>query len=289
MCIRDSCDAVAEAQGELSTVSGIGGKRQELLQELGIADRQALADAPSDWLMQQLDERGIQQPELAIELIAQAKVQQRGIAEPLQAGNPDPLPELSDAPGVLLYDIESDPDARDDFLHGFLPLSRGADGRFEAAGSAPYRPILALREHGEDRLWLRLQRLLAAHPGWPVLHYGETEAIALKRMAERQNSEPPQGLVDLHQRVRQHWRLPVDSYGLKAVASWRGFRWSQPTAEGARCVLWWRQWRARRQRHQLDQILRYNRDDCLATWAVAQWLSNAAASGNDNSSPASSD
>jgi len=96
-------------------------------------------------------------------------------------------------------------------------------------------------------------------------------------------------LVDLHQRVRQHWRLPVDSYGLKAVASWRGFRWSQPTAEGARCVLWWRQWRARRQRHQLDQILRYNRDDCLATWAVAQWLSNAAASGSDNSSPASSD
>ena len=67
---------MAEAQGELSTVSGIGGKRQELLQELGIADRQALANAPSDWLMQQLEERGIQQPELAIELIAQAAVQQ---------------------------------------------------------------------------------------------------------------------------------------------------------------------------------------------------------------------
>ena len=94
---RRSCDAVAEAQGELSTVSGIGGKRQELLQEL-VADRQALADAPSDWLMQQLEERGIQQPELAIELIAQAKVQQRGIAEPLQAVI-DPLPELSEAPG----------------------------------------------------------------------------------------------------------------------------------------------------------------------------------------------
>ena len=158
-------------------MSGIGGKRQELLQELGIANRQALADAPGDWLLQQLEERGIQQPELATELIAQATVQQRGIAEPLQAGNPDPLPELHGAPGVLLYDIESDPDARDDFLHGFLPLSRGADGRFEAR-SAPYRPILALREHGEDRLWQRLQRLLAAHPGWPVLHYGETEAIA---------------------------------------------------------------------------------------------------------------
>ena len=279
---RRSCDGVAEAQGELSTVSGIGGKRQELLQELGIADRQALADAPGEWLMEQLESRGVQQPELALELIAQAAVQQSGIAEPLQTDNPEPLPELTRAPGVLLYDIESDPDARDDFLHGFVPLSRRTDGSFEPAETATYRPILALREHGEDRLWLRLQRLLAAHPGWPVLHYGETEAIALKRMAERQNGAPPQGLIDLHQRVRQHWRLPVDSYGLKAVASWRGFRWSQPTAEGARCVLWWRQWRERHQRHQLDQILRYNRDDCLATWAVAQWLSNSAAAGKDS-------
>ena len=223
---RRSCDGVAEAQGELSTVSGIGGKRQELLQELGIADRQALADAPGEWLMEQLESRGVQQPELALELIAQAAVQQSGIAEPLQTDNPEPLPELTRAPGVLLYDIESDPDARDDFLHGFVPLSRRTDGSFEPAETATYRPILALREHGEDRLWLRLQRLLAAHPGWPVLHYGETEAIALKRMAERQNGAPPQGLIDLHQRVRQHWRLPVDSYGLKAVASWRGFRWS---------------------------------------------------------------
>ena len=279
---RRSCDGVAEAQGELSTVSGIGGKRQELLQELGIADRQALADAPGEWLMEQLESRGVQQPELALELIAQAAVQQSGIAEPLQTDNPEPLPELTRAPGVLLYDIESDPDARDDFLHGFVPLSRRTDGSFEPAETATYRPILALREHGEDRLWLRLQRLLAAHPGWPVLHYGETEAIALKRMAERQNGAPPQGLIDLHQRVRQHWRLPVDSYGLKAVASWRGFRWSQSTAEGARCVLWWRQWRARHQRHQLDQIFRYNRDDCLATWAVAQWLSNSAAAGKDS-------
>ncbi len=279
---RRSCDGVAEAQGELSTVSGIGGKRQELLQELGIADRQALSDAPGEWLMEQLESRGVQQPELALELIAQAAVQQSGIAEPLQTDNPEPLPELTRAPGVLLYDIESDPDARDDFLHGFVPLSRRTDGSFEPAETATYRPILALREHGEDRLWLRLQRLLAAHPGWPVLHYGETEAIALKRMAERQNGAPPQGLIDLHQRVRQHWRLPVDSYGLKAVASWRGFRWSQSTAEGARCVLWWRQWRARHQRHQLDQIFRYNRDDCLATWAVAQWLSNSAAAGKDS-------
>ena len=286
---RASCNQVAEQQGALNQVSGIGAKRQELLQELGILNRAALAAVPPEWLMQQLEQRGEQRPELALELIAQAQVQESGIAEALQPPQRHPLPELLNAPGVLLYDIESDPDARDDFLHGFLPLRRLPDGSFEAADVARYRPLLALREHGEAQLWQRLQRLLAAHQGWPVLHYGETEAIALRRMAERQGGRPPRGLIDLHQRVRQHWRLPVSSYGLKAVASWRGFRWSQPAAEGARCVLWWRQWRAQRQRHLLQQIFRYNRDDCLATWAVAQWLSNTAAAGSDSCKPASSD
>ena len=81
----------------------------------------------------------------------------------------------------------------------------------------------------------------------------------------------------MHQRLRQHWLLPVNSYGLKAVAGWRGFRWSQSGVDGARCLLWWRQWRLgvrtpARSRHQLRRIFTYNRDDCLATWAVAAWL-----------------
>ena len=213
-------------------------------------------------------------------------MQESGRAEALNDEPADPLPELQQADGVLLYDIESDPDARDDFLHGFVPLRRCSNGRFEPAETARYLPLLALKDHGEARLWQRLKRLLAAHRGWPVLHYGETEVIALRRLAERQGDQPPQGLIDLHRRVRQHWRLPVSSYGLKAVASWRGFHWSQPAAEGARCVLWWRQWRAQQQRHLLQEIFRYNRDDCLATWAVAQWLSNSAASGSESSRPA---
>ena len=278
-CWSRSCNQVAEAAGELSQVSGIGGKRQELLQKLGVANRAALAATNPEHLMAQLEANGERRPEIAFELIAQARVQESGLAERLTPPETldylaNPLPELKTAPGALVYDIESDPDARDDFLHGFLILPRNSSGDWPATRVARYHPLLALTEHGEARLWQRLERLLAAHPGWPVLHYGETEAIALKRLAARQGSETPEGLIDLHKRVRQHWRLPVDSYGLKAVASWRGFRWSMPAAEGARCVLWWRQWRRRANRHNLQRIFQYNRDDCYATWAVAQWLSN---------------
>ena len=140
-----------------------------------------------------------------------------------------------------------------------------------------------LQDHPEERSWRRLTCLLDRFASWPVLHYGETESLALRRMAQRQGvadadlTDLRQRLVDVHARVRSHWRLPLNSYGLKSVAAWRGFRWGQAGADGARALLWWRQWQGEGERrrghsHALDRIFRYNRDDCLATWAVAEWL-----------------
>ena len=285
---RGLCDAEAEAEGHLSEVSGIGGKRREMLLEQGITSLGQLAQVDPDQLGEALAVHGEQHREVAAQLVAQAMVQVAGEPRRLRAG--PALPELHTAPGVLLYDIESDPDARDDFLHGLLRLPLGAAGGWpEPATAGPsgrYHPLLALQEHGEARLWRRLRTRLGHDPTWPLLHYGETEAIALLRLAERQGADARERqqlkarLVDVHQRLRQHWLLPVNSYGLKAVAGWLQFRWSQKGVDGARCLLWWRQWRAwqggdrpvRLQAQDLDRIFTYNRDDALATWAVAHWL-----------------
>jgi len=296
---RTLCDATAAAEGHLSEVSGVGGKRRDLLLELGVRSLAELATAEPEQLADALAVHGEQHREVAAQLVAQAQVQAGGEPRRRSAdGTPAPLgaawsaalPELAKAPGVLLYDIESDPDARDDFLHGFLRLERDAEGRWPAGplplggpGAGHYQPVLALYEHGEARLWQRLARLLAAYPDWPVLHYGETESVGLLRLAERQGADEAERarlrarLIDVHQRLRRHWLLPVNSYGLKAVAGWRGFRWSQSGVDGARCLLWWRQWRQggrqpRRGRLQLGRIFLYNRDDCRATWMVAHWL-----------------
>lgn len=283
---RRACDRVAAAEGHLSEVSGIGAKRRDLLIDLGIDRLTTLAAADPEGLAADLLVHGEQHAEVAEQLVTQARVQRDG--QPLCRDVAAALPELAAAPGVLIYDIESDPDARDDFLHGFLRLARGADGLWPdvaAAQSAPYQPVLALQEHGEERLWQRLQTLLAAYPDWPVLHYGETELLALVRLAQRQGASERQiaqlreRLVDVHQRLRRHWWMPTNSYGLKAAAGWLGFQWSQPGVDGARALLWWRRWRlgvggpdGRGSRQNLRRIFRYNRDDALATWAVAHWL-----------------
>jgi predicted RecB family nuclease len=292
---RTLCDQEASAEGHLSEVSGIGGKRRDLLLNLGITSLPQLAAADPQALAAALEAHGEQHRDVAAQLVLQAQVQRAGKPQRRLAG--PALPELATAPGVLLYDIESDPDARDDFLHGLLKLER-LPGAPPSAGSppwplsaaaalAPYHPVLALQEQGEGRLWRRLATLLERYPDWPLLHYGETEAVSLLRLAERQGvSEGERGrlkrrLIDVHQRLKRHWLLPVNSYGLKAVAGWLGFHWSQNGVDGARCLLWWRQWRQDRHRpgvaprraaQPLERIFRYNRDDSLATWAVARWL-----------------
>jgi predicted RecB family nuclease len=283
---RGACDQVAAAEGHLSEVSGIGAKRREMLLGLGVDRLEQLAAAEPEQLAEALLVHGEQHAEVAAQLVTQARVQRDGV--PLRRDPSPALPELDSAPGVLIYDIESDPDARDDFLHGFVPLAREAGGGWPGppvAAAAPYHPLLALQEHGEARLWQRLQRLLAAYPNWPVLHYGETELLALVRLAQRQGAKERQiaelrsRMIDVHLRLRRHWWMPTNSYGLKATASWLGFRWRQQGVDGARALLWWRRWRlggdgpdGRGSRQNLRRIFRYNHDDALATWAVAHWL-----------------
>jgi predicted RecB family nuclease len=280
-CWRRLCDQEAARQGHLSEVSGVGSKRREMLLQAGVNSLHELAHADPEPLAELLSAHGPQHSEVVPQMVAQARVQATGRPERLLEGAA--LPELREAPGVLIYDIESDPDTADHFLHGFWILARPAHGAWPAPPAQQpfpgrWLPLLALVEHGEQRLWRRLSALLARYPDWPVLHYGETEKIQLLRLAERQGaglaerSALQRRLVDVHARLRQHWRLPVNSYGLKAVATWLGFRWSQPGVDGARCLLWWRLWRQWRGPHELGRIFQYNRDDGLATWVVACWL-----------------
>lgn len=280
---RELCSREASRTGHLGDVSGIGAKRRQLLSGLGIDNVEDLARQDPDVLAASLERHGDQHRDAAFRLVAQARVQRLGT--PWRWAPGPCLPELQGAEGVLLYDIESDPDCREDFLHGFLSLQRSDDGSWPFKAGA-YQPLLLRAELGEARHWRRIQGFLERYPDWPILHYGETESMALVRLAKRQGVPSDAvtrlrgRLIDVHARLRAHWLLPVSSYGLKAVAAWRGFRWRQKGVEGARALLWWRLWKAARgpgpgRRLLLRRILTYNQDDCLATWAVASWLLGA--------------
>ncbi|WP_320668283.1 TM0106 family RecB-like putative nuclease [Prochlorococcus sp. MIT 1307] len=277
---RGICNNEASEQGQLSEISGIGAKREQMLQELGINKLQDLAKTNPQVLSKSLNRFGEQHAAIAHQLVAQAEAQHTGKEKRLS--RLQALPELINAPGVLLYDIEADPDNHDDFLHGFVRLNRRNNGEWDLQ-AAKYQPILTLSDHGEDICWKRINRKLAFFKDWPILHYGETESRSILSLAKRQGAqdielkELRKRFIDIHARLRLYWLLPLNSYGLKTVASWTNFQWSHAGAEGARALMWWRQWKGagdkkRGHINALKWLLKYNHDDCLATWSVASWL-----------------
>ncbi len=279
---RGLCNAEAAEKGYLSEVSGIGQRRSEILKELGIKDLEELAKSNPQDLRRKLISFGEQHCELAEKFIFQAKVQCANNPQRLKFSKV--IPEISTAPGVLLYDIESDPDEKDDFLHGFLKLSKNDEGDFNIEKSR-YHPLLLIQEPGKSNIyaWKRIKNLIFKYPNWPILHYGETEAISLLRTANTHGASQyeinqiRERLVDVHLRIKENWCLPISSYSLKSVATWIGFRWSKERVNGARALLWWRNWRGggpkcRGNINSLKWIFQYNYEDTLATWAVALWL-----------------
>ncbi len=280
-CWKKFCDKTAYAEGHLSEVSGIGSKRNILLKEMGISNISILAGYEASSLKLNLSKFGPQHAEISDQIIRQAKTLLTGKAIKLQSSNL--LKILNKAPGLLIYDIESDPDEKHDFLHGFVRISN-LKSKLPLKNKFTYKPLLSVNKSEEYLLWERIRKTLKVHEDWPILHYGETESLALYRLAERQRAnkheleEIKNRLVDIHLYVKEFWCLPINNYGLKSVAEFIGFKWESKGIDGPQALLWWRQWKNSRPHKKiysknLRRIFQYNKDDCLATWEIAKWLS----------------
>ena len=111
----------AAAEGHLSEVSGIGGKRRELLLELGIASLDGLAATDPEQLATQLEVHGEQHREMAAQLVAQAQVQAEGRPRRIAAAVGQALPELVHSldTGVAALAVEAG-----DWLPGEMAFAR---------------------------------------------------------------------------------------------------------------------------------------------------------------------
>ncbi len=268
------CDANASKEKDLSEVSGIGSKRKHILQEIGVKDLNELALCNVDDLIRKLEKYGEHHSKIAEQLINQAKVQKEFV--PKKLNSKIILPELKSAKGILIYDIESDPDVRHDFLHGFVSLKRNVNGDWDIKESK-YEPILNLKKQ-EKITWSQINNKIKNLPNWPIIHYGETEVLSMIKLAKNNGASEEDidniknNFIDIHARLKSAWLLPVKNYSLKSVAKWIDFKWHQKNVDGPKALLWWRQWINNNNSNLLKWILEYNHDDCIATWKIAEWM-----------------
>ena len=267
------CDKEAKENGYLTDIDGIGSKTASLLKTNGISNTQALASYSEKKLGEKLSKFNDQKYEKASIFIKQAQSYISG--EPSCISNKKDTYDLLEktSSGFYIFDIESNPDDKHDFLYGFLKINN----LFTKKEDLIYKPILNLKNNkGES--YRKIIEILFSQKEWPVLHYGETEKIAIINIAKNLNfsfeeiDSLASRFIDLHTLIRKSWILPLKNYGLKTVSNWLGFEWMQKNVSGSKALYWWIQYQITENEIFLKKIIQYNKDDCLATLKIAEYL-----------------
>ncbi|WP_263971601.1 TM0106 family RecB-like putative nuclease [Leptolyngbya ohadii] len=267
------CYGIAQSQIHLSLLPGVTPSRYVYLKEHRITTLEALASMQPKKL-EALPGFGAQ---VAHRLIRQAQAVLHNQALPDCPVNENavyPLLtelELPSAPIELFFDIEAAPEQNIVYLHGVLVVDR-------LNQTETFHALLAEDQTDESGAWQKFLDLVWQYPDAPIYHFCPYELQTAKRLAQAYGTPTHliaplvKRFVDLHERVTRVAILPVESYALKPIARWVGFDWRDPEANGAQSVCWYDHWMATSDRSYLDLILRYNEDDCRATYVVKDWL-----------------
>jgi predicted RecB family nuclease len=286
-----SCHGIAQSQKHLSLLPGVTPARYAKLQTLNLTTVESLALSEPELLITYREFEG----EIAGQLVQQAQSQLQNqamlrdaiiehskVAKPItshQSPAPNfPLPMsnyqlnlLTTTPVEIYFDLEAEPELNLDYLQGVLVIDRWAK-------TETYHALLAEKPGDEGVRWQQFLDLVWSYPIAPIFHFCDYEVQTVKRLARCYKTPAYQWqpllkrFVDIHKQVTQTVILPVESYALKPIARWMGFEWRDAQANGAQCVCWYDEWLKTGDRAFLDAIVRYNEDDCRATYHVKDWL-----------------
>jgi uncharacterized protein len=283
---RPRCRRERIETDHLSLVAGIRRDQRRALERALVTTLEALAELPLEPAPDGLRSGSFQRIREQARVQLEGRRQEAPVHELLPLEDSPSGPPLGLAalpaphPGDLFFDFEGADYAGDEGLEYLWGISDPEDG---------YRADWALTPDEEKAA---LQRFLAdaeahvaEHPGAHIYHFGHYEPTALKRLVGRYGVGTDaldrllkqRVFVDLHRIVRQGVRASVESYSLKALEAHFGFERSVPLDE------------ANSARSRLEYALAsgltddealadrptvegYNRDDCVATRALRDWL-----------------
>ncbi len=291
------CDKQRRADDHLTFVAGIQKSHiKELKQhDIKTLTQFAITDAAT------LQQAQLGSADAILRTHQQAKIQHKGIesGEPefefLDVIYPDErnaqlrgflkLPEPCKE-GDLFFDIESArhaPGGGLEYLLGF------AHGETDGLDKLDFDYFWGLDRQGEKKAFEAFIDLamhkLKQHPDMHIYHFAPYEPVAMKRLATRHATREieldillrKQCFVDLYSITRQSIRASVESYSIKCLEQFYGYHREEALAE------------ARLSMHRVEEmleigaiksirkedqdvVLKYNRDDCISTVALRNWL-----------------
>jgi predicted RecB family nuclease len=271
---RDGCRQKALEKDDLSLLGGMSAKERQKLRSKGIFTVTQLSYTfrPRRRPKRQRDKREKYHHSLKALAIREKKIHIVGSPELKIEGTP------------VYLDVEGLPDRDFYYLIGV----RVGDGE-----SAVQHSLWAESVEEEGRIWREFVAIVEAVEKPVLIHYGSYETTYLKRMCEMYAAplegslaekaiESSQNLLSV---VFAQVYFPTFGNGLKDVAGFLGFKWSEPNPSGLNTIVWRTNWQDGGWPEAREKIMAYNTQDCSAlaivTHAVSQLCNSAEASGSE--------
>ena len=153
-----------------------------------------------------------------------------------------------------------------------------------STSTANFTPLHA-HDHATERLAFEtfvdlVHERLERFPDLHVYHYAHYEITALRRLMGRYGTREAElddllrrgVFVDLYKVVRNGVRASRPGYGLKELEVFLDFRRQAEIQDGGTSIVVFEQWMQTRDPALLAQIDEYNREDCVATRLLRDWL-----------------
>jgi predicted RecB family nuclease len=273
---RDTCAAELEAVDDLTLLAGMGRSLRTLIEPLA-ATRRQLAALDVSRLRAERGDRAV--PGLGIERL------ERFRDRALLAVTSGAVAYAREPLHLPLYarewhlDIEADPTAGPFvYLHGVWERV-GSPG----AWVERFIPFFATGDDGERQAFADAWAFLTSDETAAIYYYSPYERTSYRMLQRRYPDVCAQDevealfasprVIDLYSDVvAPHTEWPLPSYGLKAIAKSRGFRWSAADAGGASSIAWYDEWRRTGDPTVLERIIDYNRSDVMASAVVLDSL-----------------
>ena len=289
---REACEARWEAADHLCRVANLTARQRGRLQAAGVSTLSALAalDRPVVGIAPATLGRLAQQARLQASSAASGE----GVYEHLPEAPGIGLARLpAPDPGDLFFDFEGDPmhPGGLEYLCGVLWRAPPGEADGDPVPGHPDLRFLAIWAHDrrEERvafttLMAFLSRRLTAAPSAHLYHYAPYEKTALRRLAslhgvcEAEVDDLLRGerLVDLYRVVREGLRIGERGYSLKTLERFYMPARTTAVASGGDSVVVWDLYQRTRDTALRDAIRDYNRDDCLSTLLLRDWLDGLA-------------
>jgi uncharacterized protein len=284
-----ACDARWEEADHLCRVADITKRQTQRLVEAGVSTASMLAS---------LNDRRIAgiAPGTLVRLAQQARLQKQSAATgtgaleiiPHQPGfGFDKLP-LVDA-GDLFFDFEGDPmhPGGLEYLCGVLWQATIGDEQGEPVPGHPnllFRAFWAHDRVQEKQAFTELMAFLVARlahsPGSHLYHYAPYEKTALRRLASMHATAEmavdellrTNRMVDLYRVVRESIRVGEPGYSIKNLERFYMPARTTAVVSGGDSLVIYDRFRETGESSLLNDLRDYNRDDCLSTLLLRDWL-----------------